>query len=327
MTRAIGFNLQNFQSNLLSWYARHKRALPWRDNPALYRVWISEVMLQQTTVTAILPRFERFLLEFPDIQSLAKAKEDRVLAAWAGLGYYSRAKNLRLAAQEIVKKYGGRFPEDFDEILSLPGIGRYTAGAILSIAFQKPYPVLDGNVARFFSRIFAKNGDAPKFWALAEELLSHENPGDWNQALMELGETVCVPENPNCLQCPVKDFCQAFKKEAQNRFPAPKRNRPFVDMAWTVLWIEKNARILIWKRSEKERLLKSHWGLPESQCLKVNRGKLIKTAQHTITHHKISVDVRAAVAPERLPKEARWVSKKELSRFLISSLWKKCLPH
>jgi len=282
-------------------------------------------MLQQTTVAFVAPRFEKFLREFPTIQSLAAADEESVLAAWAGLGYYARARNLRRAAQEIVEKYGGKFPDNFDAVISLPGIGRYTAGAILSIAFQKHYPVLDGNVKRIFSRIFAQNSDERKWWSVAEALLDRENPGDWNQALMELGATLCFPENPKCLKCPVSSFCKAFKEKSQERFPAPKRAKPFVNVSWAVLWIEKNKRVLLWKRSDKERLLKNHWGLPESKYLNVRPGKLLKTARHTITHHKISVELRAAKAPNRLPKEAKWVPKKELSHFLVSSLWKKCM--
>ncbi len=317
---------------LLSWYRTRRRDLPWRRKISPYRTWISEIMLQQTTVAAVIPHFERFLKRFPDIRSLARAAEEEVLGAWAGLGYYSRARNLRKAAQEIVARHAGKFPCDFDSVLALPGIGRYTAGAILSIAFAKPYPVLDGNVMRVFARFFGIRKDIKKaetnkeMWAVAEKLLDRRHPGDWNQALMELGATVCLPEAPDCGLCPVSRSCVAFKKGLQSELPImPKRREP-IDLKWTCLWIEKNGDVLLWKRSAKERFLKEHWGLPEARHLKTAPGKLVKNGRHTITHHRIAVEVREAEAPKALPAQSAWVPRRNIKDFLVSSIWMKCAP-
>ncbi len=283
-------------------------------------------MLQQTTVAFVIPYFERFIKKFPDLRSLAGAKEEEVLALWAGLGYYSRARNLLLAAQKIVRQYRGVFPNDFDSLISLPGIGRYTAGAILSIAFQKPYPVLDGNVSRVFSRLTAQNKTPEEFWRMAEDLLDHERPGDWNQALMELGATVCAPENPKCGSCPISFTCAAFKTKTQNLFPAPKIRKNAVKLNWNFLWIERDGKALLWKRGEKEKLLKGHWGLPEIGRVKAQVGSLLKSASHTITHHQIHVRVYQGSLKEEVTYPMKWAPKVELPKFLVSSLWKKCLP-
>ncbi len=300
--------------------------MPWRDDPSPYRTWVSEIMLQQTTVAFVIPYFERFIKKFPNVERLASAQEEEVLALWAGLGYYSRAKNLFLAAQKIVKEHRGIFPSDFDSVISLPGVGRYTAGAILSIAFQKPYPVLDGNVSRVFSRLAAQNKTSQEFWKMAEEYLDRDHPGDWNQALMELGATVCAPENPRCEICPISPACQAFKTKTQNLFPVPKIKKPFVRLDWSFLWIEREGKALLWKRGESEKLLKNHWGLPEVGKVKAEVGALIKSGAHTITHHQIRLRVYAGNLREKNPAQAIWVEKRELPKLLVSSLWKKCLP-
>jgi len=316
---------------LLAWYDRAKRDMPWRRDVSPYRTWISEIMLQQTTVATVTPYFGRFLARFPDVKALADAPEEDVLKAWAGLGYYSRARNLRRAAQKIVAEHGGRFPDGFDAVLDLPGIGRYTAGAILSIAFGKPYPVLDGNVARVFSRLFAIEEDVKAaatvkaLWARAEELLDRERPGDWNQALMELGATVCLPESPRCGDCPVARWCEAKKRGRQDELPVTPARREPVDLSWTCLWIERAGRVLLWKRGEDERFLRGHWSLPEARHLDSAPGPRLKTVRHTITHHRITVDVRRAEPPAVLPASAAWVERAALRERLVSSLWLKAL--
>lgn len=288
-------------------------------------------MLQQTTVAAVIPYYERFLARFPDVGALARASEDDVLRAWAGLGYYSRARNLRKAAQNIVAVYNGNVPGDLNELLSLPGIGRYTAGAILSIAFGKPTPVVDGNVARVFARIFGLRKDvktaeaAKELWALAERLVDRAAPGDWNQALMELGATVCLPEAPDCGACPVARDCAAFKNGWQDELPVMPRRRDFVELKWSCLWITCGCEVLLWKRSSAERFLKDHWGLPEARHLKVRPGRRLTTARHTITHHKIAVEVSEAEPPRVLPAAAAWVPAERLDEYLVSSLWLKCV--
>ncbi|MBI3289571.1 MAG: A/G-specific adenine glycosylase, partial [Elusimicrobia bacterium] len=229
-------------ADLLRWYRAAKRDMPWRRDPTPYRVWISEIMLQQTTVAAVTPKYDLFLRRFPSVSALAAAPEEEVLKHWAGLGYYSRARNLRRAALAIVADHGGRFPSDFDALLALPGVGRYTAGAILSIAFAKPYPLVDGNVVRVFSRLFAMEGRAKdaafvkKMWPLAESLVPRRNPGDWNQALMELGATICSPESPACGACPVSRRCLAFNQGRPDRLPLPEARREPIALRWTCLW-------------------------------------------------------------------------------------------
>jgi A/G-specific adenine glycosylase len=229
-------NFRRLQRRLLAWFHANKRALPWRETRDPYRIWISEIMLQQTRVAAVLPYYRRFLNRFPSVQALAKAPERDVLRAWAGLGYYSRARNLQAAAREIVRRHGGRFPRALEEALGLPGVGRYTAAAVLSIAYDVPLAVLDGNVARVLARLAALRGDLrrPARWkqlaAAAQRLLPPSAPGDWNQAMMELGATVCTPQSPACQRCPVAKSCRARALHLQERIPAPRRRRPPEDV-------------------------------------------------------------------------------------------------
>lgn len=319
------------QKDLLGWYGRAKRDLPWRKSSDPYRVWVSEIMLQQTTVVAVTPKYESFLRRFPTLASLASSGEDEVLKHWAGLGYYSRARNLRRAAQSIVADHGGAFPSDFEPVLALPGVGRYTAGAILSIAFAKPFPLVDGNVIRVFARLFGLKGRAkdPRFvktmWPLAEKLMPATNPGDWNQALMELGATVCTPDSPSCGACPVSKHCVAFKKGLQDKLPLPEAARKPVPVKWTCLWIEKDGKVLLWKRSDKERLLKNLWGLPEAGRVRATVGKKVSSAAHSITHHALSVELREAVLDGEFPPDAKWVPRNAIHDYLVSSLWLKLL--
>src|SRR5271157_1728605 len=201
---------------LLAWYRQHKRDLPWRRTEDPYRIWISEIMLQQTRVAAVLPYYPRFLELFPDVRALARAPEQTLLAAWAGLGYYSRARNLQKAAKYIVEL--GEFPRTYSSLRELPGVGDYTGAAVASIAFGLPHAVMDGNVARVMSRLMAEAGDIKsdavrrRLRALAEVLLDRRHPGEFNQALMELGATVCVPKRPLCESCPVRLYCEARKQ-------------------------------------------------------------------------------------------------------------------
>jgi len=321
------------RADLLRWYRKSRRDMPWRREVSPYRTWVSEIMLQQTTVAAVTPKFEAFVARFPDVNALAAAGEDEVLKAWAGLGYYSRARNLRKAAREIVSDRAGVFPSDFDGVLALPGVGRYTAGAILSIAFEKRHPVVDGNVIRVFSRFFGLRGRAkdPAFaadiWRKAETLVPADAPGDWNQALMELGATVCAPESPSCGACPIAKECVAFAKGLQDELPLPEARRAPVPVKWTCLWIERGGKLLLWKRSARERLLKNLWGLPEAGRVPAEPGRALAAAAHSITHHALSVELREAALARgaKLPPEAKWVTKTRARDFLVSSLWLKLL--
>ncbi|MBI4425430.1 MAG: A/G-specific adenine glycosylase [Elusimicrobia bacterium] len=316
---------------LLRWYDAERRRLPWRERPTPYRVWLSEIMLQQTQVSTVLPYYRRFLRRFPSIAGLAGAREPEVLRLWAGLGYYSRARNLLAAARKIVSFHGGRFPEGFDQVLALPGVGRYTAGAILSIAFGKAVPLVDGNVARVFSRLFALRG-APRsgpflkqVWELAGAAVPAARPGDWNQALMELGALVCAPETPRCADCPVSRWCEARRLGLQEELPESAPGKAPIDLAWSALWIEREGRVLLWRRSGAERFLPGHWALPEQRHLgrAATIGESLGRVRHTITHHRIVVDVRSAALSRPAPKPARWVPRAEVADRLVSSLWRK----
>jgi A/G-specific adenine glycosylase len=221
----------DFRKRLLGWFRQFRRELPWRRNTDPYRVWLSEIMLQQTRVAAVIPYFERFLEHFPDVRALAEAPEEEVLRLWSGLGYYSRARNLQSAAKRIVAKHDGAFPRDAVAALELPGIGRYTVAAILSIAYDAEMAVLDGNVARVIARLDAVRGDLRegRRWkvlqASADKLLDQKSPGDWNQAMMELGATICTPRAPQCLVCPVTKFCKARQQGLQDLIPEKRKKR------------------------------------------------------------------------------------------------------
>ncbi len=236
-----GAALSRFRKNLLTWFAEFQRDLPWRRTRDPYHIWLSEIMLQQTRVAAAIPYYQRFLDRFPTVESLAAAPQEEVLRFWSGLGYYSRARNLQKAAQEIMAKQDGVFPYKLDAALALPGIGAYTAAAILSIAYQKKLAVLDGNVARLLARLNAVSGDlrATTTWHelqhTADHLLAGNAPGDWNQAMMELGATLCTPRSPQCPLCPVSDFCEARKKGLADTIPAKRAKRTTVEVPLAAL--------------------------------------------------------------------------------------------
>ena len=223
--------LEPLGRELLAWYRANRRDFPWRRGRDPYRVWLAEIMLQQTRIAAVLPYYERFLARFSDVNTLARARESEVLKFWAGLGYYSRARNLHRAAKTIVSEHAGQFPREHDRALALPGIGRYTAAAILSIAYDVPLAALDGNIARVLARLFAIRGDlrAPQNWrrlsATAQRLLPANSAGDWNQALMELGETVCTPRSPKCADCPIARHCKARALGLTCKIPAVRKKR------------------------------------------------------------------------------------------------------
>src|SRR5467141_3072846 len=225
-----------FRRRLLAWFSARKRLLPWRRTKDPYRIWLSEIMLQQTRVATVIPYYERFLKRFPDVHGLANAPEEEVLRLWSGLGYYSRARNLRKAAQQIVANHAGQFPMTAGDALALPGIGNYTAAAILSIGFGKKLAVLDGNVARVLARLGALRGnvrESQRWQALqdsADSYLDLVSPGDWNQAMMELGATLCTPKSPQCLLCPVAQFCEGRKLGIAESLPEKRKKRANVEV-------------------------------------------------------------------------------------------------
>jgi A/G-specific adenine glycosylase len=282
-------DLPGFHAQLLGWFAEAKRDLDWRATRDPYRVWISEIMLQQTRVAAVVPYYRRFLDRFPTVNDLAGARTDSVLRHWAGLGYYSRARNLHRAAKEIVARHRGEFPRLLEDALALPGIGRYTAAAVLSIAYGAPHAVLDGNVARVLARLGAIRGDLrrPRRWrslsAAADALLPaapeagpracrpSSTPGDWNQAMMELGATVCTPRAPRCDACPVSRCCRAHALGIALRLPTPRRKPKPVRLALSaaVLFDPRGRTLLVRKKSGHSALFSNLWHFPAVQSAAV----------------------------------------------------------
>ncbi len=249
-----------FRKKLLRWFAEFQRDLPWRRTKDPYRIWLSEIMLQQTRVAAVIPYYRRFLAAFPEVKALAEASEEEVLRHWAGLGYYSRAKNLQKAAQQIIAQHGSRFPDTEEKALALSGIGAYTAAAILSIAYGKKLAVLDGNVARVIARLVAVRGDlrSGSHWQQLQEnadgLLAPQAPGDWNQAMMELGATICTPRSPQCLLCPVAEFCKARKLRLTDVIPEQRKKRSVIEVTLAALvLVDAHGRTLLLRPSQTAR--------------------------------------------------------------------------
>jgi A/G-specific adenine glycosylase len=248
----------NFGSELINWYQKNKRELPWRGTKDPYRIWLSEIILQQTRVDQGLAYYHRFLNKYPDLKKLANAKEDEVLKLWQGLGYYSRARNLHHTAKEVVMKHGGKFPNDYASVRSLKGIGDYTAAAILSFAFNKKFPVADGNVFRLLSRYYGieapiETSKAKKeFFRLAGELMENHPPAIFNQAIMEFGSRQCRPANPDCNSCPLHPGCYAFSKNKVKEFPVKKAKAKIKNRYFNYLVISENEKIILKKRSGKD---------------------------------------------------------------------------
>lgn len=291
-------DIKGFQDDLLSWFEAEQRELPWRKDKDPYKVWVSEIMLQQTRVDTVIPYFHRFIEQFPTIKDLSEADEERVLKAWEGLGYYSRARNLQSAVREVHEKYGGKVPDNPKEISALKGVGPYTAGAILSIAYGIPEPAVDGNVMRVLSRILsiwediAKPSSRKTFEAAVRKLISHENPSYFNQGLMELGALICTPASPSCLLCPVREHCTAFYEGTQQELPVKTRTKKQrnVQLAAAVLE-DDQGRILIHKRPAKG-LLANLWEFPmmEINLAYVSEKEQMKNALNTQHGAEIEID-------------------------------------
>jgi len=272
MSEEFPFDPGDVTERLLAWYGRAGRDLPWRKTRDPYRIWVSEIMLQQTTVTAVIPYYDAFLARFPDLATLATAPVEAVIEQWAGLGYYRRARNLHAAAVEVVKQWGGELPETIEALQSLPGIGRSTAGAIVSIAFDRPAPILDGNVRRVLCRLFAlqlppRSSQAEKLlWHWAEKLTPLDQPHDYAQSIMDLGATVCLPSGPLCSKCPLESLCQARCLGLENELPlaAPKKAIPTVRQI--VLAIRKGDQWLV-RRRPLEGMLGGLWEFPTAEVL------------------------------------------------------------
>jgi A/G-specific adenine glycosylase len=251
----------SWTQSLLDWFDTNKEPMPWRRRATPYRVWISEIMLQQTRVETAIPYFLRFMRRFPSLRALARADEEDVLKAWEGLGYYARARNLQRAARQIVAHHGGRIPREALALRQLPGIGEYTAAALASIAFGQPVPVVDGNVLRVMARFLARNGAARETARFLAARLPQERPGDFNQALMELGRLVCVPGKPHCPRCPLQTQCRAHRRKAVARFPrrSPAKQIPCIEVVACLL--RRRGRYLVGKRPSRG-LLGGLWEFP-----------------------------------------------------------------
>ncbi|HEX6593038.1 MAG TPA: A/G-specific adenine glycosylase [Bacillota bacterium] len=262
------FNISHFQNDLLNWYEKNKRDLPWRKDKDPYKVWVSEIMLQQTRVDTVIPYFYNFIDKFPTVHDLAKADEQDVLMAWEGLGYYSRARNLHHAVREVVSEYNGVVPNERKALGKLKGIGPYTRGAILSIAFDQPEPAVDGNVMRVLSRVLKIDEDIRKqkvrkyFEAIVREIIYKEDPSSFNQAIMELGALVCTPKAPQCMLCPVHEHCRAFAEGIEEELPVKSKAKKQRSLPYVALLIKNNeGKVVIEQRPEKG-LLANMWQFP-----------------------------------------------------------------
>ncbi len=298
--------IEEFASRLLDWYARHKRDLPWRSRPEPYHVLLSEFMLQQTQVKTVLPYYQRFLQAYPTLEDLARSEENEVLSAWSGLGYYNRARNLHRTAQLICEKHDGVVPRDYDQVLELPGVGRYTAGAILSIAHGEPLPILDGNIQRLLARFLKIRKDltgsgAQPLWDLlsrmVQEPLVGERISDFNQALMEIGALVCTSKNPLCSKCPLEESCLARAEGIQDELPLRRSPRKVQSFQFATVVVPQDGKFLLMQNSES-RFLRGFWEFPKVALL-IGRGIpamqfLEQTFEET---HGLSIEIVEGFAP------------------------------
>jgi len=339
---------------LLAWYRRERRDLPWRRTRDPWAIWVSETMLQQTRVETVIPYYERFLARFPTVQALADADADELMSSWAGLGYYSRARNLKAAASQVVREHGGRVPDDVEALRALPGVGRYTAGALASIAFDRPAPIVDGNVARVLARLLALELDVQspagrrRLWEEAEALAHGPAPGELNQALMELGALVCTPRTPRCTRCPLRKHCRGLAAGRAEQLPvkAPKAEPKRVEAVAALL--ARGARVLAVRRPPSG-LLGGLWELPGGELtageppaaglaralrervgLAPLRAKTLGEVTHGFTHRTLRLHVyRAEAAAGRVRRHDadahRWLALDAFATLPLSAVAKKAL--
>ncbi|MBI2424954.1 MAG: A/G-specific adenine glycosylase [Candidatus Hydrogenedentes bacterium] len=329
---------------LLKWFLEEARDLPWRRTTDPYRVWLSEIMLQQTRVDQGLPYYERFLAALPTVHDLARAPEDQVMKLWEGLGYYTRARNLHKAAKTVVERHGGKLPENADSLQLLPGIGKYTAGAIASIAFGERAPVVDGNVKRVLARLFDidrsidESATEAELWSLAENLVPRKAPGDFNQAMMELGARICTPKKPDCAGCPVQRYCRAWAEGTVAKRPVRKVKKRVPHKEIVVAVIQQDGKYLLGKRPP-EGMLGGLWEFPGGKLEKgesheqalarecreelgvtVKVGGLVASVKHAYTHFKVTLNVYRCTMQRGTPKsrvhtELRWVAPGDFAHY------------
>lgn len=323
------------QQKLIDWFKRNKRDLPWRRERDPYQVWVSEIMLQQTQVDTVIPYFQRFMDKFPTLHDLAAASEEEVIKAWEGLGYYSRARHLHHAVREVAEMYGGTVPDNVEDISRLKGIGPYTAGAILSLAYGKAEPAVDGNVMRVMTRLFALDDDIAKAQTrmkierLVRSIMSEQEPGAFNEALMELGALICTPRNPACLHCPLLSVCVGRERGIHEHLPVKTRDRRTRTVALTCGIIMDERHVLLHKRPEQG-LLAGMWQFPNSEGedapallpeldIAWEKGSL-GTVTHTFSHLQWKLDVfkgKAKRADVGLPQGYQWVEREALSDYAL----------
>ncbi|HZT37290.1 MAG TPA: A/G-specific adenine glycosylase [Bryobacteraceae bacterium] len=317
-----------FRKLLLSWYRRSRRDLPWRRTRDPYRIWISEIMLQQTRVETVVPYYERFLRQFPSLESLAAASDEALLTAWSGLGYYARARNLRKAARVLIGLQ--RFPRDYNALRALPGIGDYTAAAIASIAFGQPYAALDGNVARVLARLINEAGDVRangtkrRLQAAARALLDERRPGDFNQAMMELGATICTAREPKCRLCPVASLCDAWRDGRQRELPVRRAAAGKKQMHVELLIIQRRGRVLMRQRPASSPLLAGFWEFPDRDHIAATATEVVGEFRHAITNHDYRVRVTRGTI-DRKPPGFHWVRWDNLHSIPLSAASKKAV--
>ena len=335
-------NIERLRRALLRWFRCSRRPLPWRVDRDPYRIWVSEVMLQQTTVATVIPYFERFVARFPDLRSLARADETAVLSLWSGLGYYSRARNLRLGAQQIMTEHEGAFPRDLESALLLKGVGPYTARAVTSIAYGAPHAVVDGNVRRVLARLYADRDAAPrKVQRRADALLPRSTPGEWNEAAMELGATVCTPRNPRCDACPVAADCRGHRNP-QRFTPLKSRPVPSHRAVWMAL-AERDGSVLLERRTDTA-LMNGLLDLPsvgQPGDVEATPGRSLEAryagvlamsdtevlrVRHTITRYRIDARVmQAAIVKRRIVAPFVLIPATDLRSAPLSGLARKTL--
>jgi A/G-specific adenine glycosylase len=341
------FPITTFQRKLLYWYNKHKRFLPWRIDVNPYRIWISEIMLQQTQVSTVVPYYVRFLKRFPDLQSLAHSSEEEILEYWSGLGYYRRARNLLKTAQSILDAYG-EFPETFEILIALPGIGRYTAGAICSIAFNQSQPAVDGNIRRVLTRLYGIRDRVPEsyFQNLMRDFIPKGRSSSFTQAMMELGALICTPTQPQCPICPAKAMCVANNAGIQNSIPVKPIKRAPEILEISVLILERGGKMLV-ASPVKPQIIPGEWGLPcttvsakespETAALHLGRSifhrkiTLINYAhfRHNISHYRIFVHAFYGKFDFETQTNDRnnylWLSRNRIKKIIVSSLFQKAV--
>ena len=325
----LGKAARGLRAALLRWYEANRRDLPWRATDDPYRIWVSEIMLQQTRVAAVLEHYRIFLERFPNVRALAAASEDAVLSAWSGLGYYRRARMLHRCARQIVEENAARFPQNSEALLALPGIGRYTAAAIASIAFAEPVAVVDGNVERVLERLTGRTLTAPQTWRQAQTLLDTSRPGDFNQAMMELGATVCTPREPRCGECPVRKWCIARGHGPRPR-AVPRQKKKVIWLAFDCRpgGSSTQGKIRLVRRPKDVSLMPGMWELPQlSMPPRQPAATRWRTFRHsiTVTEYTVHVVRDPARLDSSLRPRAKWIEAYRLPHLPLTGLTRKIL--